>query len=121
MIELVGETLAAYTIDDIHQYLEIGDLDPRDVAILLEPRYEDQDLQTGEYLLSENERWTIGIHVRPLDQLTGADSTYNADITVEFDNVPTDVFTKNVYPDFVRQFEEEFGGAELRYLDPDDL
>jgi hypothetical protein len=118
---LIVDGVLEYTIDGIHQYLKIGDLEPRDIAILLEPRYEDQNLRTGEYLLSENERWTIGVHVRPLEQLSGADYTYNADITVEFDDVATDVFTDEVYPAIVEGVEDEFRDAELQYLDPDDL
>jgi hypothetical protein len=118
---LIVDEILEYTIDGIHQYLQIGDLEPGEVAILLEPRYADQNLRTGEYLLSENERWTVGIHVRPRDQLSGADYTYNADITVEFEDVATDAFTEEVYPAFVEQFEDEFGDAELQYLEPDDL
>jgi len=110
-----------YTINGITQYLKIGSLHPEDVAILVEPRYEDQSLATGEYRLSEDQQWTVGIHVRPLDHLSGADSTYNADITVEFEDIPTDTFTKDVYPAFIDGFEDEFSDAELQYLDPSDF
>lgn len=121
MVRLVGDELAEYTIDGIHQYLEIGGLEPRDVAILIEPRYEDHDLRTGEYYLSADERWTIGVNVRPLDQLDGGDTTYNADITVELENVDTDTFLDEVYPGFVARFEKEFDEAEFQYLDPDQV
>lgn len=89
---MIVDRVLEYTIDGIHQYLQIGDLEPGKVAILVEPRYEDQDPHTREYVLSEDEPWTIGIHVRPVEQLSGADSRYNTDITVEFEDVATDVF-----------------------------
>lgn len=92
------------------------------MAVLIEPRYRDEHLPSGEYVLSEEERWEIGVHMRSVKQLQGRTrSRYDADVTVTFAGVATDTFTEEVYPAFVARFEKEFGEAKLRYLDPDQL
>jgi len=88
------------------------------VRNFLDMTYLDEDEVGMVFDVSENlGRWSIEYSIR---SFPGADQKAGLDWTMEFEDTSYDEFRNEIYPLWIRKFEEEFN-SELSYPEPEEL
>lgn len=124
MIQEGDSPFAVDAVNRVNHYMELMGVDEEDLGLILAPWLREyEDIQTGELLDEEEQRYEMHVHGRDVGALrdSGVDASYNFDAVIEFDyDVDVEEFIDVEYRTWVNVFEDAFPEAELYYPEPED-